>query len=59
MTLLLVLSLIAQAPAPDCADWRECRTKALEAASRQGHEAFHDLAWRAVQKGPPRDPDLM
>jgi hypothetical protein len=59
MTLLLVLSLIAQAPAPDCADWRECRTKALEAASRQEYEAFHDLAWRAVQKGPPRDPDLM
>ena len=32
---------------------------ALQAAERQDFEAFHDLAWRAVRKGPPRDPDLM
>jgi hypothetical protein len=59
MTFLLVLSLIAQTPSPDCSDWRDCRTKALEAASQKEFETFHDLAWRAAQKGPPRDPDLM
>jgi hypothetical protein len=59
MTLLLVLSLTVQTAPADCSDWRECRTKALEAASRNEYEAFHDLAWRAAQKGPPRDPDLM
>ncbi len=57
MSWLLVLLLSVQAP--ECADWRECRTQALEAASRGEYEAFHDLAWRAAQKGPPRDSDLM
>jgi hypothetical protein len=32
---------------------------AAEAASRGDAEAFHDLAWRAVQKGKPNDPELM
>ena len=54
-----ILSLLASAQATECADWRECRTKALEAASAGEYEAFHDLAWRAAQKGPPRDADLM
>ena len=57
MSWLLVLLLSVQAP--ECADWRECRTQALEAASRGEYETFHDLAWRAAQKGPPRDSDLM
>jgi hypothetical protein len=42
-----------------CTDWRECRQQALDAAERGDYEAFHDLAWRAVQTGPVRDPDLM
>ena len=42
-----------------CTDWRECRQLALGAAERGDHETFHDLAWRAVQTGPPRDPGLM
>jgi hypothetical protein len=42
-----------------CADWRNCRQQALDAAMRRDYEVFHDLAWRAVQTGPPRDPDLM
>ena len=46
-------------PAPSCADTAECRRLALEAASRGETEAFHDLAWRAVQKGKRNDPDLM
>jgi hypothetical protein len=44
---------------PDCRDWRACRQLALDAAARAEVERFHDLAWRAVQTGPPRDPDLM
>ena len=32
---------------------------ALQAAERQDFEAFHDLAWRAVRKGPPKNSDLM
>jgi hypothetical protein len=36
-----------------------CRKAALEAAEKQDFEAFHDLAWRAAQKGRPNDPELM
>ena len=42
-----------------CTAWRDCRQLALAAADRGDYEAFHDLAWRAVQTGPPRDPALM
>jgi len=35
------------------------RQLALAAADRREYETFHDLAWRAVQTGPPRDPSLM
>lgn len=37
----------------------ECRRQAIEAAARGEAELFHDLAWRAVQKGKPNDPELM
>jgi hypothetical protein len=43
----------------DCSEWRECRQLALAAADRRDFETFHDLAWRTVQKGPPKDPALM
>ena len=43
----------------ECGTWQECRTLALDAQGRQDYEAFHDLAWRAVQKGPKNDPALM
>jgi hypothetical protein len=43
----------------DCGEWRECQQRALEAAARREYEAFHDLAWRAVQKGPKQDAALM
>ena len=36
-----------------------CRQAAVEAAARGDYEAFHDLAWRAAQKGRPNDPELM
>src|SRR5437762_658209 len=42
-----------------CAEWRDCRDQALAAADRSDYETFHDLAWRAVQNGPPRDASLM
>jgi hypothetical protein len=45
--------------AADCRDWQDCREQALAAAARQDYESFHDLAWRAVQKGPKNDPALM
>ena len=52
------VALLLQAPA-DCSDARDCRQKALDAATAGDYERFHDLAWRAVQKGKPNDPDLM
>jgi DNA-binding beta-propeller fold protein YncE len=59
--LFFVLSIsIQDSPArPGCNEWHECRQLALEAASRQDYETFHDLAWRAVQTGPRNDPALM
>jgi hypothetical protein len=44
---------------PGCNEWHQCREMALAAAERGEYERFHDLAWRAVQTGPPRDTDLM
>lgn len=42
-----------------CADAAECRKLALDAAAREDYETFHDLSWRALQKGPKNDPELM
>ena len=57
------LTFVLQTPAPRqpplCAEWRDCREQALAAAAEQDYERFHDLAWRAVQKGPKNDPALM
>jgi hypothetical protein len=36
-----------------------CRELALAAAERGQYETFHDLAWKTLQAGPPRDPALM
>ena len=48
-------------PARDfgCTEWHDCRRLALAAADRGDYETFHDLAWRAIQTGPPKDPALM
>jgi hypothetical protein len=43
----------------DCTEWHDCRRLALAAAEGGDYNTFHDLAWRAVQTGPPRDPALM
>src|SRR5437879_6137321 len=60
IALLVALMSVAQAHRdPACNEWRECRAMALAAADRGEFETFHDLAWRAVQTGPPHDPVLM
>jgi hypothetical protein len=56
---ILLLLLLLQSPPPACRDVQDCRERALAAASGGDYERFHDLAWRAVQKGRPNDPDLM
>ncbi|MGB2715217.1 MAG: hypothetical protein WBC51_13625 [Vicinamibacterales bacterium] len=59
VAIVAFLILVASQVAPDCADVAACRAAALEAAARTDYEAFHDLAWRTVQKGRPNDPQLM
>src|SRR4029078_11244630 len=63
MILLFPAALLAAAPqsdrGPECSGWQECRAMALAAADRGEFETFHNLAWRAVHTGPPRDPTLM
>jgi hypothetical protein len=46
-------------PASDCSEWHECQRLAESAATAGEFETFHDLAWRAVQRGPRNDPTLM
>ena len=57
--MVLVLLLLLQAPAAPCVDAADCRTRAQAAAAAGDFETFHDLAWRAVQRGRPNDPELM
>src|SRR4051812_46380490 len=52
-------SVSASGGGTDCADWHDCRQRALDAAAAHDYEIFHDLAWRAVQKGPRQDASLM
>src|SRR2546428_4098269 len=54
-----LISFAQSARDPGCGAWQECRAMALAAVDRGEYETFHDLAWRAVQTGPPRDPALM
>jgi hypothetical protein len=57
--LLSLGSIVAAQPEPTCTRSQECRQMALDAASREDFEAFHSLAWRAVQTGKPNDAELM
>ena len=63
MTVLIPLLAVAlsagAAPGQECRAAQECRQLALDAAARQDYDAFHDLAWRALQAGPKNDPALM
>lgn len=56
--LAVIASTLSAQPAP-CDDAAGCRDAALAAAARQEYETFHDLAWRAVQRGRRNDPELM
>lgn len=57
--LVLSLAVAPQDRPADCGTWQNCRQLALQAAEQQDFESFHDLAWRAVRKGPPKNADLM
>ncbi|MEO6236274.1 MAG: hypothetical protein ABIQ52_04700 [Vicinamibacterales bacterium] len=57
--MLLAILLLLQAQPAGCRDVAECRTEARGAYARGDFEIFHDLAWRAVQKGRANDPDVM
>src|SRR5579864_1139772 len=59
LLLPIVLAHAQPPPSTECREWRECQRLALDAADRRDYEAFHDLAWRAVQTGPSKDPALM
>ena len=58
-TAVLGSTAVAQETRSNCDNPEACRELALDAKSRGAYEAFHDLAWRAVQTGRPNDPDLM
>jgi hypothetical protein len=49
----------ASSQSAECGTWQQCRQLALGAVADGAFERFHDLAWRAVQKGPANDPQLM
>lgn len=58
--LLVAASLYAQGrPDVRCGTANECASLAGDAIARGQFEAAHDLAWRAVQLGPPHDDALM
>ena len=59
LTVCLSIQAPASSPPAECQDWQECRQQALDAVARHEYERFHDLAWRTVQTGPPRSPELM
>lgn len=60
LVLLAELARSAQQGGPlNCAISQECRQKGIDAAERGDFEAFHTLAWRAAQLGPPNDAGLM
>jgi hypothetical protein len=53
---------VSSAPAQtraECGDWQDCRDKAIAAREQGDFELLHDLAWRAVQKGPRNDAALL
>jgi len=43
----------------ECATWQECREQVEQAIAGGAFERAHDLAWRAVQRGPTDDAALM
>jgi hypothetical protein len=58
LVIIILLTSLYQGGAA-CASVDDCRQQAVDAAARGDYETFHDLAWRAVQKAKPNDPELM
>ncbi len=58
MLLVFLIAATLQGGAA-CATLDDCRQQAVDAAARGDYETFHDLAWRAMQKAKPNDPELM
>lgn len=66
---VLLLSLVATAPAgrsgaqappaTECTSWQDCRDQVETALAEASYQRALDLAWRAVQRGPRNDPQLM
>jgi hypothetical protein len=66
---VILLSLVAAAPvgrsgaqappAGECTRWQDCRDQVETALAEESYQRALDLAWRAVQRGPANDPDLM
>jgi hypothetical protein len=66
---VLLLSLVAAAPsagastrsqlAVECDTWQACQAAVETALAAESFDRAHDLAWRAVQRGPQDDPALM
>jgi hypothetical protein len=63
LALIGLLALAGQASPPTaaamCTEWRDCERLTNDAIAARDFERAHDLAWRAVQTGPPRDTTLM
>src|SRR6476659_5015785 len=59
ISLTVVSAALEQSRDSACSEWHACGQLALAAAERGEYEAFHDLAWRAVQTGPAKDPALL
>jgi hypothetical protein len=61
LTIVLFLAFSGQetATSADCSSWTACRDAALASEARLDFESFHDLAWRAMQKAPRDNSEIM
>lgn len=59
MGVFVLAFVMLQAAPVSCSDAAGCRAEAEAAAAKGDYETFHDLAWRAAQKGKRNDPSLM
>ena len=55
----MLLHLLVVVAIQTCSDAPDCRRQAGEAIARGDYEQAHDLAWRAMQKSRPNDPESM
>jgi hypothetical protein len=55
----VLLHLLIVVALQSCSDASDCRRQAADAIARGEYEQAHDLAWRAMQKTRPNDPEVM